>query len=33
MTSGKDYGEVSRKRTAGLADSRLIAMTEVYRAG
>ena len=31
MTSSPQYREVSKDRTAGLADSRLIAMTEVYR--
>jgi uncharacterized protein (DUF1330 family) len=31
MTSSPKYGEVSKDRTAGLADSRLIAMTELYR--
>jgi uncharacterized protein (DUF1330 family) len=31
MTSTPKYQEVSKDRTAGLADSRLIAMTEVYR--
>jgi uncharacterized protein (DUF1330 family) len=31
MTSSPKYQEVSKDRTAGLADSRLIAMTEVYR--
>ena len=31
MTSGPKYGEVGKDRTAGLADSRLIAMTELYR--
>lgn len=31
MTSRKDYGEVSKSRTAGLADSRLIATTELHR--
>jgi uncharacterized protein (DUF1330 family) len=31
MTSSPKYGDVSKDRTAGLADSRLIAMTEVYR--
>ena len=31
MTSSPKYEEVSKDRTAGLADSRLIAMTEVYR--
>lgn len=31
MTSTPKYGDVSKDRTAGLADSRLIAMTELYR--
>ena len=31
MTSSPKYQEVSRDRTAGLADSRLIAMTQLYR--
>ena len=31
MTSTPKYREVSKDRTAGLADSRLIAMTELYR--
>jgi uncharacterized protein (DUF1330 family) len=31
MTSSPKYGDASKDRTAGLADSRLIAMTEVYR--
>ena len=31
MTSSPKYEEVSKDRTAGLADSRLIAMTEIYR--
>jgi uncharacterized protein (DUF1330 family) len=31
MTSSTKYREVSKDRTAGLADSRLIAMTELYR--
>jgi uncharacterized protein (DUF1330 family) len=31
MTSSLKYQEVSKDRTAGLADSRLIAMTELYR--
>ena len=31
MTSSPKYGEVSKDRTDGLADSRLIAMTELYR--
>jgi uncharacterized protein (DUF1330 family) len=31
MTSSPRYGDVSKDRTAGLADSRLIAMTELYR--
>ena len=31
MTSSPQYREVSKDRTAGLADSRLIAMTELYR--
>jgi uncharacterized protein (DUF1330 family) len=31
MTSSPKYQEVSKDRTAGLADSRLIAMTERYR--
>ncbi len=31
MTSSPKYGDVSKDRTAGLADSRLIAMTELYR--
>ncbi len=31
MTSSPKYQEVSKDRTAGLADSRLIAMTEMYR--
>ncbi len=31
MTSSPNYQEVSKDRTAGLADSRLIAMTELYR--
>jgi uncharacterized protein (DUF1330 family) len=31
MTSSKQYREVSKDRSAGLADSRLIAMTELYR--
>ena len=31
MTSSPQYEEVSKDRTAGLADSRLIAMTELYR--
>jgi uncharacterized protein (DUF1330 family) len=31
MTSSPKYREVSKDRTAGLADSRLIAMTELYR--
>jgi uncharacterized protein (DUF1330 family) len=31
MTSSPQYREVSKDRSAGLADSRLIAMTEVYR--
>ena len=31
MTSSPKYQEVSKDRTAGLADSRLIAMTELYR--
>jgi len=31
MTSSPKYEEVSKDRTAGLADSRLIAMTELYR--
>ncbi|HMF84566.1 MAG TPA: DUF1330 domain-containing protein [Acidimicrobiia bacterium] len=31
MTSSPKYGDVSKDRTAGLADSRLIAMTEIYR--
>jgi uncharacterized protein (DUF1330 family) len=31
MTSSPRYREVSKDRTAGLADSRLVAMTEVYR--
>jgi uncharacterized protein (DUF1330 family) len=31
MTSSPKYGDVARDRTAGLADSRLIAMTELYR--
>jgi uncharacterized protein (DUF1330 family) len=31
MTSNPKYGEVAKDRTAGLADSRLIAMTELYR--
>ena len=32
MTSSPKYEEVSKDRTAGLADSRLIAMTQLYRA-
>ena len=32
MTSSPQYREVSKDRTAGLVDSRLIAMTELYRA-
>jgi uncharacterized protein (DUF1330 family) len=31
MTSSQKYREVSKDRSAGLADSRLIAMTELYR--
>ena len=31
MTSSPKYEEVSKDRTSGLADSRLIAMTELYR--
>jgi uncharacterized protein (DUF1330 family) len=31
MTSSPKYREVSKDRSAGLADSRLIAMTELYR--
>jgi uncharacterized protein (DUF1330 family) len=31
MTSSPKYREVSKDRTAGLADSRLIAMTQLYR--
>ena len=31
MTSTPKYQEVSKDRTAGLADSRLFAMTELYR--
>jgi uncharacterized protein (DUF1330 family) len=31
MTSSPKYGDVAKDRTAGLADSRLIAMTELYR--
>jgi uncharacterized protein (DUF1330 family) len=31
MTSSTKYREVSKDRSAGLADSRLIAMTELYR--
>ena len=31
MTSSPKYQEVSKDRTAGLADSRLIAMTQLYR--
>ena len=31
MTSSPKYEEVSKDRTAGLADSRLIAMTQLYR--
>jgi uncharacterized protein (DUF1330 family) len=31
MTSSPQYREVSKDRSAGLADSRLIAMTELYR--
>ena len=31
MTSSPKYQQVSKDRTAGLADSRLIAMTELYR--
>jgi uncharacterized protein (DUF1330 family) len=31
MTSSPKYQDVSKDRTAGLADSRLIAMTELYR--
>jgi uncharacterized protein (DUF1330 family) len=31
MTSSPKYREVSKDRTAGLADSRLIAMTELFR--
>ncbi|MEX2159392.1 MAG: DUF1330 domain-containing protein [Dehalococcoidia bacterium] len=31
MTSSKSYGEVAKSRTAGLDDSRLIAMTELSR--
>lgn len=31
MTSSPKYDDVSKDRTAALADSRLIAMTEVYR--
>lgn len=31
MTSSPKYREVSKDRTAGLSDSRLIAMTELYR--
>ena len=31
MTSSPQYREVSKDRTAGLADSRLIAMTALYR--
>jgi uncharacterized protein (DUF1330 family) len=31
MTSSRQYREVSKDRSAGLADSRLIAMTELYR--
>lgn len=31
MTWSAQYREVSKDRSAGLADSRLIAMTEVYR--
>jgi uncharacterized protein (DUF1330 family) len=31
MTSSPVYREVSKDRSAGLTDSRLIAMTEVYR--
>jgi uncharacterized protein (DUF1330 family) len=31
MTSSPRYQDVSKDRTAGLADSRLIAMTELYR--
>jgi hypothetical protein len=31
MTSSPQYREVSKDRTAGLADSRLVAMTELYR--
>jgi uncharacterized protein (DUF1330 family) len=31
MTSSPKYDDVSKDRAAGLADSRLIAMTELYR--
>jgi uncharacterized protein (DUF1330 family) len=31
MTSSPQYRQVSKDRSAGLADSRLIAMTELYR--
>jgi len=31
MTSSKSYGEVAKSRTAGLADSRLLATTELHR--
>ena len=31
MTSSPKYQEVAKDRTAGLADSRLIAMTQLYR--
>jgi uncharacterized protein (DUF1330 family) len=31
MTSSPKYQDVSKDRTAGLADSRLIAMTQLYR--
>jgi uncharacterized protein (DUF1330 family) len=31
MTSSSDYREVSKDRSGALIDSRLIAMTEMYR--
>ncbi|HEY8173586.1 MAG TPA: DUF1330 domain-containing protein [Dehalococcoidia bacterium] len=33
MASSKEYGKVGEHRTAALADSRLFAMTQQYRAG
>ena len=31
MTSSPSYGEAAKQRTSGLADSRLLATTEIHR--